>query len=269
MDLRSPRDVGLAPLTVGRPGPLTMVDAAEAGGFGSLGMTLWVPDEDCAPVCRDRRLRADVRRRIEGTGLSVTDVGVVVLRPRLDIDMVERVLVTARALGGRQVIVMNADHDGHRAVATLRAVANLAEHHELLVGVEFMPYSCTRTVSDALRLAADSEADNVGVVLDVLHLFRSGGTAADLGEPVVRALHLVQICDAGWASPAADQLRAEALGGRLHPGEGDLPLDRILALLPDDVPVTLEAPTAEDVARSPLQRAARAGAAMQRFLSAR
>jgi sugar phosphate isomerase/epimerase len=183
--------------------------------------------------------------------------------------LVERVLVTARTLGARRVIVMNADDDGHRAVATLRAVANLAGRHGLLVGVEFMPYSSTRTVSDALRLAADSESDNVGLVLDVLHLFRSGGTAAGLDAPVVRALHLVQICDAGRAGPAPDQLRAEALGRRLYPGEGDLPLDRILAVLPDDVPVTLEAPTAGDAARSPLQRAARAGAAVQRFLSAR
>jgi sugar phosphate isomerase/epimerase len=246
-----------------------MVDAAEAGGFGGIGMTLWVPDETCEPVCRDGRLREEVRRRIEDTALSVTDVGVVVLRPRLDLDMVERMLVTARAFGARRVIVMNADDDGRRAVATLRAVADLARHHELLVGVEFMPYSCTRTVSDALRLAADSEADNVGLVLDVLHLFRSGGTAADLGERVVRAIHLVQICDAGRTSPEPDQLRAEALGGRLYPGEGELPLDRILALMPDDVPVTLEAPTAEDAARIPLQRALRAGAAMQRFLSAR
>ncbi|MGH3315361.1 MAG: sugar phosphate isomerase/epimerase family protein [Nocardioidaceae bacterium] len=268
MDLQSPRDVGLAPLTVGRPDPLTMVDAAQAGGFGSLGMTLWAPDEDCAPVCRDRRLREEVRRRVEDTGLPVSDVGVVVLRPRVDMAIVERVLVTARALGARQIIVMNADDDRHRAVATLRAVADLAGSYEQRVGVEFMPYSSTRTVADGLRLAEDTEADNVGLVLDVLHLFRSGGTAADLREPLLRALHLVQICDAERVSPAPDQLRAEALGGRLHPGEGELPLDRVLALLPDDVPVTLEAPTAGDAAHSPLQRGARAGAAMRRFLSA-
>jgi sugar phosphate isomerase/epimerase len=269
MDLRSPRDVGLAPLTVGRPDPLTMVDATEAGGFGSLGMTLWVPDQDCAPVCRDRRLREEVRRRIEGADLSLTDVGVVVLRPRLDMATVERVLVTARALGARQIIVMNADDDRHKAVARLRAVADLAGRHGLLVGVEFMPYSSTRTVAEALRLVADAEADNVGLVLDLLHLFRSGGTAADLGEPVLRALHLVQICDAERASPAPDRLRAEALENRLYPGEGELPLDWVLALLPEGVQVTLEAPTAGDAARSPRERAARAGAAMRRFLSAR
>jgi sugar phosphate isomerase/epimerase len=268
MDLQSPRDVGLAPLTVGRPDPLTMVDAAEAGGFGSLGMTLWVPGQDCAPVCRDRRLREEVRRHVERTGLPVTDVGVVVLRPRLDMEVVERVLVTARALGARQILVMNADDDRHRAVATLRAVADLAGRHGLLVSVEFMPYSSTRTVAEARRLVADTEAHNVGLVLDLLHLFRSGGTAADLGESALGALHLVQLCDAGHASPAPDGLRAEALGDRLYPGEGELPLDWILALLPDGVPVTLEAPIAEDAARSPRERSARAGAAMRRFLSA-
>jgi len=258
--------VGLAPLTVGRPDALTMVDAAEAGGFGFLGMTLWVPDEDCAPVCRDRRLREELRRRVEGAGTPVSDVGVVVMRPRLDKEVVERVLVTARALGAEQIIVMNADDDRRRAVATLRAITDLAGSHGLRVGLEFMPYSSTRTLADALRLAEETEEDNVGLVLDVLHLFRSGGTAADLDEPALRALHLVQLCDAERAGPAPDGLRAEALGNRRYPGEGELPLDRVIALLPDDVPVTLEAPTAGDTARSPLQRAARAGAAIRRFL---
>jgi sugar phosphate isomerase/epimerase len=246
-----------------------MVDAAEAGGFGGIGMTLWVPDEDCARLCRDRRLREEVRRRVDAKGLTVTDVGVVVLRARLDIERVERVLVSARALGAQRVIVMNADDDARRAVATLRALADRAGHHELLIGVEFMPYSCTRTVAEALRLVTDSGADNVGLVLDVLHLFRSGGTAEDLREPVLRALHLVQLCDAERACPAPDRLRSEALGRRLYPGEGELPLGRILEVLPEGVPVTVEAPTPEGAASNSLQQAAQAGAAVRRFLSSR
>ncbi len=269
MVLQSPLGVGLAPLTVGRPDPLTMVAAAEAGGFDSLGMTLWAPDEDCAPVCRDPRLLAEVRRRIEATGVSVTDVGVVVLRPRLDIDVVERVLVTAHVLGARLVIVMNADDDGRRAASTLRTVADLARPYGLLVGVEFMPYSCTRTVAEAQQLAAGTGADNVGLVLDVLHLFRSGCTADDLREPAVRALQLVQLCDAERAGPGPERLRAEALSGRRYPGEGELPLEQVLALVPAGVPITLEAPTVQDATRSPQQRAVRAAAAMRRFLSAR
>lgn len=101
----------------------------------------------------------------------------------------------------------------------------------------------------------------------MLHLSRSGGTPDDLRLLDGVLLHLVQLCDARRSAPAPDRLRAEALGDRLHPGEGDLPVRDIVARVPDAVPLALEAPRAEDAARSPVERAVVDGAALRRFLA--
>ncbi len=266
MDPRTAPTVGLAPLTVGRPDPLTMVSAAEAGGFGAMGLSLWAPGQPCRRVCSDARLLRTTRRRIADAGLEIVDTGVVVLDRALETDVLRRVLETACELGADRVIAMNQDDDGARAAASLRVVSDVAASFGMVVGVEFMPYSSTRTLHDARRLVARVAAANVGIVLDVLHLFRSGGRVGDLRTLGPVPLHLVQLCDAGWAAPAAEDLRAEALRGRLAPGRGDLPLRELLAAVPTDVPVSLEAPTAADAGRSATERAVRAGSELRRFL---
>jgi sugar phosphate isomerase/epimerase len=266
MDPRGTLTVGLAPLTVGRPDPSTMVAAAAAGGFAAVGMSLWVPGRPCRRVCGDARLLRTTRQRVDDAGVDVVDTGVVVLDRALDTDAVKRVLETACRLGSDRVIAMNQDDDAARAATALRAVSDIAASFGMVVGVEFMPYTSTRTLQDACLLIAQVGADNVGVVLDVLHLFRSGGRVEDLQTLGPVPLHLVQLCDARLTAPAAQDLRAEALRGRLAPGRGDLPLRELLAAVPAGVPVTLEAPTQADVGRSATERAVRAGDALRSFL---
>jgi sugar phosphate isomerase/epimerase len=260
--------VSLSPLTVGRPDPITMVAAAEAGGFSSIGLTLTVPGGGVSQLCTDRTLRRTVRRRLADTGVSVLDVGAVVLGADLDTDGVRAVLEAGRDLGASRLIVLNQHEDLHRARADLAAVSDLAGSFDMLVGVEFMPYTATRNLAAAGDLVSQVDAANAGVVLDVLHLYRSGGTVADVVSLRGSPLQLVQLCDARRVAPGPHALRDEALTDRLYPGQGDLPLHRLLEVLPADVPLAMETPTAEHRGRTAEERAVAAAAALKLFAAA-
>ena len=90
-----------------------------------------------------------------------------------------------------------------------------------------------------------SEVDhpNGAVLVDTLHLARSGGSPDDLRAVPSRLLPYLQVADAPAAPPGPerDTLREEALHGRLLPGEGELPLEATLAAVPD-VPLSAGAP---------------------------
>lgn len=260
--------VALAPLTVGRPEPLELVAAAAAAGFRRIGMTVWVPGADLSPLCHDRTLLRKTLSLLDASGVAPLDVGVVVLTPDLRLTRVRTVVDVAGKLGADRLIVMNQDADAHRAAASLHAVCEVARQADLKVGVEFMPYVATGTLQAATSLVAATGAANAGVVLDVLHLYRSGGTAREVAQVDGGLLHLVQLCDARRMAPASCGLRAEALGDRRYPGQGDLPLREVLSVLPPHVPMTVEAPVAADAHRPAAERAMLAAAAITSMLGA-
>jgi sugar phosphate isomerase/epimerase len=265
-------DVALAPLTVGRPSPGRLVTAAATAGFRRVGLTLWVPDGTESPGCvsspctsaADRRT---LRSHLDASGVSVLDVGVVVLSPSLDLDRVAGLVETASALGSDRLVVMNRDDVPGRAAANLHAVCSLAAPAGMRVGIEFMPYTATRTLREATALVTAAAAPNAGLIVDLLHLYRSGGTADDLAGLPPEAVHLVQLCDARRQAPPAADLRAEALADRLYPGEGKLPLRTVLAALPRNVCTTVEAPVARHADRSPAYRAMAAAVALHRLMA--
>jgi sugar phosphate isomerase/epimerase len=78
------------------------------------------------------------------------------------------------------------------------------------------------------------------VLVDTLHLARSGGRPADLTAVPALLLPYLQVADAPAAGPGeAAGLLDEALNGRLLPGEGALPIGETLATVPA-VPLSFE-----------------------------
>ena len=254
--------VALAPLTVGRPAAHEVASAAAAAGFGRVGLTLRLPDGGPTPEVTDARARRRLRRHLDDLGLRVLDAGVLVLAPEAGPADDAALAEAAADLGADRLVALVRDDHPRRAAERLAAACTTAAAAGLRVGVEFMPYSACRTLPAARALVGASGAAGAGVVVDVLHLFRSGGTVADLAEVEPAEIVLVQLCDGRAAAPPPSVLRAEALGDRCYPGRGRLPVRDLLAALPEGSPVTVEAPVAADAGRPPAERARAAAAAL-------
>lgn len=253
--------------------PEVFIRAAAAAGFD--GLTLRVAGSRGAVVGdlgRDPVRRARVLAALRSTGMRVVDVEVLRLRRDLTAGEVSSVLDTAAELGAPRVLVVDSELGTDRARDVLAAIVDLASVVGVLPCLEPMAFTACRTLADALATAVPAGA---GVLVDALHLHRSGGTPADVAAAVTAygdaCMPYVQLCDAPWEPPvhepggSGDALRWEALGRRLLPGRGDLDLAGLLAALPGR-PLVVEAPTAGSAAMSPEARAMAAATALDDLL---
>ncbi|MDO9487887.1 MAG: sugar phosphate isomerase/epimerase, partial [Sphingomonadaceae bacterium] len=174
-------------------------------------------------------------------GVTLYDAVGVALRADTDFANYEPLLDTAARLGAAGVMLTVWDEDMVRRAERYADFCERAARRGLDASVEFLPWSALRTIEAAAELVEAAGAANAGIMLDCLHLFRSGGSVEAL-RPHVGKIRYAQICDAPAVPPLPDDLMAEARQFRRNAGDGELPLGDIFALLPPDLPVSVEGP---------------------------
>lgn len=234
----------LAHLTLMRP-PQDMIEAAAGAGFQSVGVRICPRrpgDSYFVDLMGDTREATRLRNLAVTRGVTVSNVSAYQVYPDVTIDqMLPAVEVTA-ALGCRCIVVNNFDPDLARFGDLLGAYAQAAGRHGIGLALEFMPYSAVPTLKSALDVISAVGVDNVGVLVDALHLARSGGTIAEVNQLQAGAIAFAQICDAPASPPSTDReaLMLEARNSRLPLGKGQLDLTGFMAGLPQGIEVEYE-----------------------------
>ena len=108
------------------------------------------------------------------------------------------------------------------------ALCDRAAEHDLLVAVEFMPFSGIADVADACALIRHSQRPNAGLNVDSWHFFRGYPDLTALAACADRAF-MIQLDDAD-AEPVGE-LFEDTLFRRRYPGEGSFDLVGFVALL--------------------------------------
>ena len=261
----------LAHLTMVDASPLELIDAAVAGGFDAIGPRIAAPqpgDVLAHPLIGNEPAISAFEARLQATGLQVWDVEVIWLAAHTDVATLEPMLELGQRLGARHVLVCGNDADEARQDANLAKLCESARAHGLGVAFEFMPFVATKTLAQAAATLARIKQSHARLLIDALHLSRSGGSIAELAAIDPALFHYVHLCDAPVVRPASvDALRAEARGGRYYPGLGALPLGDFLRAFPVDIPVAVEAPCAAYQHLSFVERGRLCGVATRAFLS--
>jgi len=253
------RITGLDHLTMLDLAPPEFVAVAAGAGFDAVGLRVAPvsPGEQAWPVAPGSPMLAETMRRCGGTGLFVLDVEAIPLGPGSDLAGCEAVLETAAVLGARYLNVICDDPDTGRFADRLAELVRLARPYRVRPVIEFTAWRPIRTLASAVAIAGGS--DGAGLLLDTLHIQRCGVTAAELAAVDPTLLGYLQLCDAparpphgigvpaqmprGQQAGAGDDAVLEARTMRLPPGEGELPLAELLGVLPDGLPVAVEAPS--------------------------
>ncbi len=237
--------LSLAALTILDAGPAGQIRAAAAAGFKSVGLRLH-PLLASDPVVAGTPLADEVRKLMRETGLQLLEVGVFPIKPDLQVESLRPVLALSAELGARFIVCPVEDGDETHRLTTLRALCDLCTTFHLGVLVEFNPYSACRSLAEARTLVLATERPNAALVIDLLHLSRSGGRAGDLRAVEPHLLQLVHYCDAAPMPEGVrsiEDLRTESRTARRLPGEGVLPLKDLLAAFPVGTPISVEAPS--------------------------
>ena len=216
--------------------PPETVSAAFAAGFDATGV--WVdPETWTATTTRETRLR------LADSGLPVLDVEVIWIRPGPDNPDHFRVLDIGAELGAANALVVSSEPDVNAAAQKLARIVAHGENVGVRVSLEFGLFTSVGTLGDALRLLELCGRPDAGLLIDPLHLDRSGGAPEDLRTIPKSRFAYAQFCDAPEQRPDPSDIPAivtEALDLRLMPGDGRLPLDALLDALPEDVFLSVE-----------------------------
>jgi sugar phosphate isomerase/epimerase len=253
--------LSLAHFTVIDADPIALIEAARTGGYDAIGLRIVAPfpTDHIVPVIGDPNMIRRIKSRLADTGLRIFDVEAIWLSAESDVTSLEPALDVAVELNAEYVVVAGRDPDRGRLAENISRLCTAANLRGIRLMLEFLPYSEIRSLAEAVALLKDIGPANAGVLVDALHLSRSGGSPADLARYDPALFSYMHLCDAPAVAPAPEGVRSEARGGRLYPGEGSLWLGDFIRAFPRGTPIAIEAPNER---RSGLAPAARASLAM-------
>ena len=174
-------------------------------------------------------------------------------------------------MGIERLNAVNFDTDEIRMSEYLIALCEVATSRGFVVNIEFMPLLPIFTsLAETVARLSTGKYRGLTIMLDVLHLIRSGGTVAD----VARAAHLItgaQFSDGPLKAVSEDAYLRAATQERDIPGDGEFPLKDILEAIPAEAVVYLEVPkkSFKDQGLDPTERAQRIIDGMRRVEIAR
>lgn len=183
--------------------------------------------------------------RMNDLGILVHDIQALRLTPSTRLSDFLPMLEAGSRLGAAYAIVVSDDPDEARNAENLAQLGEMCASFGMRIALEFMAYSGIRTIQQAARIIQTSGSPDVVILLDTLHLARSGGTAADVMQIDRRLIPYLQLCDSHREPLHEEQggLRWEARRERLIPGWGKLPLHELVGMLPAELPLAVEVPS--------------------------
>lgn len=212
--------------------PADMVTVAYKAGWSAVG--IWFDGKTWTDS-----ISREVRQRLDDTGIVALDIEPII--PSDDgNDFGEQLIEAAAVIGARHILFTSRLKDQSQTTHRYQEVCELARLYEIKVVCEFLPIFPLNTLSMATEIVAHAGATNGGVLIDNLHLSRSGSSIADVQALPIDLFPYLQICDASAERPIDfGGLLDEALNGRLCPGEGSLPIVELLQAVPK-VPLSFE-----------------------------
>lgn len=216
--------------------PAAFVAAAANAGWRACG--IWFD-----PASWTAQTSRAVRTTVTGAGMAALDIEVVRLGDERDCG--PELVAAGAEVGAANILCISRLTDEVATTARFAELCERAAPAGIKVNLEFMRFTSVATLADAVRIVTAAAQPNGGVLVDTLHLFRSGGSLADLAATVTSHPGLfsyAQWCDApaepaGWSTA---ELVADALHERLLPGTGALPAADFVTTLPPGTPLSVE-----------------------------
>lgn len=253
------KNLTLAHLTISSmPGPT--IDAAAAAGFGAVGLRICgrrPGDPFAEPVIGNDSSIQGLKKRAADQGIRLSNVSAYQFYPEVQWDDIKPVVEASEGLGVSIIVVNSFTPDERQFTDLFARYCEAAAKANIRVALEFLPYSSVRNLEAALRVIECSGAKNAGLLLDALHLDRSGATAADIAAIEPSKIVFAQLCDAKRiiGRPTDEELLQEARFARLPAGTGELPLYDFMNALPAGLEVEYEVARIDLADRSPVEKA--------------
>lgn len=216
----------------------------------------------------DPALRREMIAAMRDRGVSISLGEGLTIRPGVDIGARAAELDVMCELGVTRINSVSLDPDLGRTFDQFGKLAEMAGVAGVETTVELSPGLTIGNLPTALAVVQHVGRADFRLLIDTMHLIRSGSTPADLAAVDPALIGYVQLADAPLA-PTIPNYMEEAMFERMEPGTGELPLLDILAVLPRHLVIGIEAPMRRkaEAGIGPLERLAPCVAAARRLLA--
>ncbi|MGE0668951.1 MAG: sugar phosphate isomerase/epimerase family protein [Sphingomonadales bacterium] len=243
--------------------PVEVVEAAAEAGWTACG--IWYDPEKWT----DQTTR-DTRNAFERTGLVPFDIEVVWIRPGAADPNHERLLAAGGEIGVGNALMVSSDPDMDATKRRFEELCRIADRYGINACFEFLPITEVKSLPAGLDVVRSVGHPRGKILVDALHLARSGGHPDMLKGLPADLFTYAQICDAPAKLPDMEfnTILHEAVDGRLMPGEGELPVRELVEILPAGLPLVPEqrSKPLRDAYPNPAERARAILDATNRFL---
>lgn len=202
--------------------------------FNPHGYRAWSLRDDAA-------LRREMIAAMRDLGVSISLGEGFMVGPGRDIrDRAEDLHLMAE-LGARRINTVSLDPDASRTFDQFGTLTDMAAEYGIETTVELVPGLTVGTLEVAMDAIRAVDRQTFRLLIDAMHLVRSGATVADVAALDPAVIGHVQLCDVPL-TPTNPDYTDEAMYQRMVPGDGELPLFDLLTVLPPDVGLGLEVP---------------------------
>lgn len=237
------RQWSLDQLTVVGVRPQEYVEIAAEAGYDAISPFVGIGDSPLftVPLRAGDPETVAMARTLRETGLRLNQVDGFVVAEAFDRDAIKAALELVTGMGANNGVTLIFDPDSSRAFDRLCWLCETAEDTGIGIVLEFTAISHVPSLAAAVELVNKVGSDNLGLLIDVMHLAQSGESPADIAALPAGLVRGAQLCDAP-ANLDADTYMRMAMGERMAPGSGELPVSDFLAALPPSIIVGIEAP---------------------------
>jgi sugar phosphate isomerase/epimerase len=189
----------------------------------------------------DAGLRSDLLAAMSNRGVAISLGDGFLVLPGSEVGALRADLDVLAELGVPRINVVSLDPDLARTFDQFAALTELAAQRNIGTVVEPVPSLTVGDLASALAAVKYVGRPEFRLLIDTMHLVRSGAGAADLAAIDSGHIGYAQLNDTTLA-PRIDNYMEEAMFERMVPGEGELPLHDLLAALPGDTVIEIEVP---------------------------
>ena len=188
----------------------------------------------------DAQLRRDLLAAMDDRGVSISLGEGLLIAPGVDVRSYTADLDIMAELGIPRINTVSLEADRARTFDELAVLTGLAADRGLLTSVEPVPGLAIADLPTAMAAVEHVGRDEISLLIDTMHVARSGAGADDLRSLPAERIGHIQLCDVPLRSTGQYNYAEEAMYYRMAPGEGELPLAEMLAALPSDRVVGLD-----------------------------
>ena len=186
-----------------------------------------------------------LKEALEKTGIAIHDIELARVVDGTDVASYEEAFEAGASLGAKAVLSSVWTEDRDFYTRQFAALCDLAAQYGMTVNLEFVTWAGIWNLSQALELLDAVKRPNARLMVDTLHAWRSGVSAAEIAACPKELFDMAHICDGPAAIPARtdkEELIRVGRDAREYVGEGAINIaDMVSAMRPDTV-LSIELP---------------------------